>query len=326
VKTAAALRERIARGRAFLEQRYVEPERPQVAVEVRASSVGVVRVVGEPSALALGAAALVELPAGTVALSMTESNVKDGPAFARALVSALEKAGVLGATRIALVLPDPVARLALFPSAEVSAKKRAQVEELIRFKARKTIPFDIREAQLAYRTGIAEGSDQTLMAAIAKPVLDGYESACHALGLEPGLVELAGPTMLNAAFSGLPTADRLFINWDEGYLSLLLARGAWPLLVRTIVGAPASSTAEVAREVANTILYYRDRLGGTGLSATVLRSAWLPTAEASALLAGPLGAPPAILDGLAGLRGAEAGSAASQVLAGAVASARGTFR
>lgn len=322
----AALRERLARGRAFLEQQFVEPERPAVAVEVRAGSVGVVRVVGEGSAMALGAAALVELPPGTIALSMSESNVKDPAALGRALSSALEKAGVYGATRIALVLPEPVARVALFPTSEVSASKRAQTEELIRFKARKSVPFDIREAQVAHVHGATAGSDQTLVAAVARPVLEGYEAACRAAALEPGLVELTGLALLNAAFGGLPPADRLLVNWDEGYLSLILARGSWPLLVRTIVGAPAAATAEVSREVANTVLYYRERLGGRGLEATVLRSAWLPASEAAALLEGPLGAAPAILDGLGGLRGAEAGVVAAQLLAGAVASARGRFQ
>ncbi|HET9315617.1 MAG TPA: hypothetical protein VFQ51_08505 [Vicinamibacteria bacterium] len=323
---AAVLRERLARGRAYLEQRFVEPERPPVAVEVRERSIGVVRVVRHRGDVSLGAAALVELPPGVVGLSMTEPNIKDAAAFTRTLQSALEKAGASGGQRVALVLPDPVARIALVPSAEVAAKKRAQVEELIRFKARKSVPFDIREARLAYLPGAAVGSDQTLVAAIARPVLEGYEAACRAVKLEPGLVELAGPALLAAAFEGLPAADRLLVNWDDGYFSLVLARGAWPLLVRTISGEPASSPAEVAREVSNTVLYYRERLGGRGLAAAVLRSAFLPVAEATSLLAGPLGQAPAILDGLVGLKGAEPGGVASHLLAGAIASARGRFQ
>lgn len=322
---AASLRQAATQARAWLDQRFVEPPRPQVAIEVRAGSLGVVRLTREGGAAALGAAALVELPPGTLALSMAEPNVKDAEAFGRSLRQVLERAGVLGTTQVALVLPDPVARLALYPSAEVSAKKRGHVEELIRFKARKSIPFDIREARIAFVSGAAMGSDQTLVAAIAGPVLHGYEEACRAVSLEPGMVELAGPTLLNAAFGALPVADRLLINWDEGYLTLILARGTWPLLARTITGTPATTPAEVSREVANTVLYYRERLGGPGLATTVLRSAWLPVAEAAALLAGPLGAPPAVLDGLAGLRGADAGGVASQLLAGAVASARGSL-
>ena len=92
---------------------------------------------------------------------------------------------------------------------------------------RKSVPFDVQEARIAVRC--RGGSGSTLVAAIARPVLEGYEAACRALGLTPGIVELTGPGLLTAAFGGLPPADRLLVNWDEGYLTLMLARGAWPL-------------------------------------------------------------------------------------------------
>lgn len=320
---SAALSPLLARGRSFWERHFVEPDRPAVAIEVRAGSVGVVRLVPSGGGVALGAAALVELPPETLALSMTEPNLKDEAAFARTLRSALERAGVPSGARVVLVLPDPVARVALVPSTEVTAKKRDQVDELVRFRIRKSLPFDVREARLAHLAG----GDTTLVAAIFRPVLEGYEAACRAQDLTPGIVALTGPSLLTAAFAALPPADRLLVNWDEGYLTLLLARGAWPLLVRTITGPPASSPTDVAREVANTVLYYRDRLNGAALAATVIRSAWLPAAEAVALLAGPLGAPPAVLDSLSGLPGGEgAGSGgAAQALAGALCCARGTL-
>ncbi|MET0551571.1 MAG: hypothetical protein ABW221_00940 [Vicinamibacteria bacterium] len=314
----------VARGRAFWDRHFVEPDRPAVAVEVRAGSVGVVRLTRSGAGVALGAAALVELPPGALSLSMSEPNLKDEAAFGRTLRSALDRAGVPSGARVALVLPEPVARLALVPSAEVAAKKRSQVDELVRFKIRKSLPFDVHEARVAVVSG---GSGSTLVAAIHRPVLEAYEAACTAQDLTPGIVELTGPGLLTAAFGGLPPADRLLVNWDEGYLTLMLARGAWPIVIRTITGPPASSPTDVAREVANTVLYYRDRLGGDALAATVIRSAWLPPAEAVALLEGPLGAPPSVLDCLAGLRGGEgAGSGtAAQSLAGALCCARGTL-
>lgn len=322
--SAAPLAPLVARGRAFWERNFVEPDRPAVAIEVRAGSVGVVRLARSGTALSLGAAALVELPPGALSLSLTEPNLKDEAAFGRTLRAALDRAGVPAGARVALVLPDPVARLALLPAAEVAAKKRQQVDELVRFKLRKSLPFDVREARIAV---VPSGGEQTLVAAMHRPVLEGYEAACRAQDLVPGIVELTGPGLLTSAFGSLPPADRLLVNWDVGYLTLLLARGGWPLLIRTITGPPAASPTEVAREVANTVLYYGDRLKGGALAAAVLRSAWLPPGEAVELLQGPLGVPPAVLDCLAGLRGGEgAGSgAAAQALAGAMCCARGSL-
>ena len=79
------------------------------------------------------------------------------------------------------MLPDPVARVALLPAAEVKGN-RAQVDELIRFRLRKAVPFDIREARVAFVAGGARSGDPLLVAAIYRPVLEGYEAACRAVG------------------------------------------------------------------------------------------------------------------------------------------------
>ena len=119
--------------------------RPLAAIEVRA------RVPGRRSARAPGARphprrrrGSVELPEGTLSLSITEPNLVDADAFRQALRSVVERAGILGGGRVALVLPDPVARVALLPAAR-GPGPGAEAEELIRFRLRKSVPFEIRE-------------------------------------------------------------------------------------------------------------------------------------------------------------------------------------
>ena len=145
------------------------------------------------------------------------------------------------------------------------------------------------------------------------------------MGLHPGLVELSGLALLNAAFGSLPPADRLLVNWDDGYVTLLLARGEWPLLVRTLAGDAAASPDEVAREVGNTLIYYRERLGGHRLAQAVVRSALLPPDEAVRLLEGPLEMKPEVLDPWGALRAADMGRV-GQALAGAAACVVGSRR
>jgi Tfp pilus assembly PilM family ATPase len=294
------------------------------AIEVRARSIGVVRLVREGQRVRLGAAAALDLPEGTLRLSMTQSNIEDAAAFKDTLRAALERAGALHVGRVALVLPDPVARLALLPGSEVAAKRRAQSEELIRFRLRKAVPFDIRDARIAFAGG-TRAADSVLVAAVFRPVLEGYEEACRALGLHPGLVELSGLALLNAAYGALPPADRLLVNWDEGYVTLLLARGEWPILVRTLAGEAASSEDEVAREVGNTLIYYRERLGGTALAHAMVRSALLPPERALRLLEGPLELKPELLEPWPALRSGDMGQV-GQALAGAAACMAGSRR
>ena len=304
----------------WLHYRFVTPERHNLAIEVRARFVGLVRVQPRGRRLTLAAAAGLELPEGTLRLSMTQPNLLDAAAFTRTVRSLLERAGALGVRRVGLVLPDPVARIALIPAGDIAPGSRKQVEEVVRFKLRKSVPFEIRDAQVAI-SGMPRPGEPTLVAAIAHPVLHGYEQAVIAAGLQPGSVELAGLTLLATAFGGHPTGDRLLVNWDDGYVTLVVARGERPLLVRTLAGEAAAQPDEVAREVANTVLYYRERLGGAGLEQAVVRSAVLPPADAAVLLAEPLGRIPEPFD-TSRLPTAEMGPLA-QVLAGATASLSG---
>jgi type IV pilus assembly protein PilM len=312
-------------GQSWLRRHVTEPPHPLTVVEVRARALGVVRVAREGRRRVLAAAASLDLPEGALRLSMTESNLADPAAFGEALTGALAKAGALAAGRIGLVLPDPAARIALLPATEVAAKSRAASEELIRFRLRKSVPFDIREAHIAFQSPGTRSEDTVLVAAVFKPVLDAYEGACRAAGVHAGLVELSGLTLLNAAFGGLPTADRLLINWDDGYVTLILARGAWPIVVRTLTGAPAEEPREVAREVAHTVLYYRERLAGAQLQQAVVRCTVLPPSEAAALLEPSLGFTPAVLEAWEPLRAAGLPDA-GQSLAAAAACVVGSQR
>ena len=288
----------------WFHRRFLAPPAPLAAIEVRARSVGAVRLVSQGHGRTLGGAASVELAEGALKLSVSEPNIVGPDAFRHALRAVVERAGMLGGGRVALVLPDPVARVALLPAADVRGRG-AEADELIRFRLRKAVPFEIRNARLASVPVLApRGREpQVLVGAILGSVLEEYEGACRALGLEPGLVQLAGLVLLSSIERQRPPADRVFINWDEGYVSIFLSRDGAPVLIRTLSGADAASAANVLRETSQTVVYYRERLGGAGFAEAVVRSAAIPAAEA---VPAPRGAPgasagdPGLLGGLAG--------------------------
>jgi hypothetical protein len=85
-------REGLRSGHAWLHRRLFEPDYPLVALEVRPHSLGVVRLFREGKRLLLGAAASLDLPAGTLNLSMTQPNIRDAAAFGKALATVVERA------------------------------------------------------------------------------------------------------------------------------------------------------------------------------------------------------------------------------------------
>ena len=145
----------------------------------------------------LAAAASTEIPPGVLRLSMTEPNIIDPEAFQALLTSLLERTGALREGPVALVLPDPVARLTVLPASELSGKRGADAEEMARFRLRKTVPFEIQGARIALGIPSRGGPDAAVVAAIVRPVLEGYEAVLHRLGLAPGLVELSSLALLS---------------------------------------------------------------------------------------------------------------------------------
>jgi type IV pilus assembly protein PilM len=311
-----SVRERVDRFR----QRMLQAEAPLAAVEVRPHAIGVVRAVREVRGRSLGAAASLELPRGTLNVSMSQPNVVDAAAFRNTLRAVLERAGVLGGARVALVLPDPVARVTLVPALEARGRTRAETEDLLRFRLRKSVPFDIREARMAFAPAGPEPQDPIVVAVTRRAVVEDYEQVCASLGLHAGLVEIAGLALFRASLAGQAGGDRLLVNWDQGYVSFILSRNERPLLFRTLVGG-AAEPREVARELASTELYYRERLGGDGLEQTLLRCAAVDPDEAVELLRQPMSGSPELLDAWGGL-GADY-AAMAQALAGAAASILG---
>jgi len=304
----------------WLRSALLEPEPPLAAIEVRASGLSAIRLGRERQQPVLSGAASFELPSGALQLSLTEPNLRDVELFRRTLGVLADRVGLAGGGRIALVLPDPVARVVFVPAAELKARGRAELLEELRFRLRKTVPFEIRDAVLSW-IPVPEGPGrpaQLLVSAIASQVLQGYEAPLRELGFEPGRVELCG-LALAAALRPAPQADELLINWDAGYCTLALLRDGEPILFRTLAGELAAQPAEVVREAASTVLYYRDRLGGPGLQRALLRSTPLPAAEAAQLLQDPLGLMPEPVDPWGALRGAPAG-VESMPFAGAAAS------
>lgn len=296
-----------------------EPEYPRVALEIRPRVVGAVRMQRDRGRWVPAAAASLSLPDGALNLSMVQPNVADAAAFTEVLRAVLERTGIPRSGKIGLVLPDPVARVSILPAAEFVGKDSGEILDLLRFRLRKAVPFEMKDAQISFVTPDEPGPDAVVVAAVmARGVLESYERAVASLGFEPGLVELSGLALLGAVESTRAPGDRLVVNWDEGYVSLLLARGGHPVLVRTLAGEASSATEDVVREVANTVLYYQEKLGGSGLDSVLVRSALLPAAHAIELLQDVVGVVPEVLNPWAGIEGGDSGPQ-SQAVAGAAA-------
>ncbi len=295
---------------AWLSRTFLRPPLPLVAVEVRPTAVCAVRLSRDGGRLALGAAAASELPAGVLEVSLTRSNLLEPESFRSILRTTLERVGALTGGTVSLVLPDPAVRVALLPASGLRGRDAAEV---VRFHLHKALPFDVRNARLAWRLL----DEQALVAVAPDEVVAGYEQVLEDLGFQPGLVEAAGLALADATAAVEAEGDTLLVNWDVGYVSFILLRAGRPLLIRTLPGESGSEA--VARQAVGTVQFHRDRLGGDGLARVLVRSAACPGEEALGVLGHALGQAPRLIEPWAQLGVAETGEAA-QAVAGAAAS------
>jgi type IV pilus assembly protein PilM len=263
----------------------LDPPHPGVVVEVRPGALG---LAGLGKGGSLSAAASAELPEGTIRLSLSQPNIENPEAFDRALRTLLERSGLQSERRVGLVVPDPAGRIFLIPPTDL-ADPKTPLGDLVRFRLRKSLPFDVREARVAH----AGGGPFHVAVAMADGVLANYEQALARAGLEAGLVELSGLALVEAM--GAPAGDVLLLNWEPGYLSLFLLRAGWPILARTLPGV-TSDVEELAREVSQTLVYSQERLEGGGLAAAFIRCPEPLLAGAQARLGEDLGRPLLPLD------------------------------
>jgi Tfp pilus assembly PilM family ATPase len=91
------------------------------------------------------------LPPGALVPSLTAPSVHDREAVTRALTAAIDQLGVRP-RRVAVVVPDPVARVSLLRFDRIPPR-RDDLDQLIRWQMKKAAPFPVEDACLTFSSG-----------------------------------------------------------------------------------------------------------------------------------------------------------------------------
>src|SRR5512143_2502945 len=126
------------------------------------------------------------LSSGAVVPGLTGDNVVRPEELRRVVEDVLSTVG--GHSRdVTMVLPDSVVRVVLLDF-ETLPEKKQDAEGVIRFRLKKSLPFDIDKALLSYDVRRTSGGVKVI-AAVAQPsVVEQYEAAFRAAGYVPGVV------------------------------------------------------------------------------------------------------------------------------------------
>jgi type IV pilus assembly protein PilM len=199
------------------------------------------------------------LPAGTIVNSYSEPNIRNHELARSTVKRLLSEAGFTG-SEIVLVVPDDTVRIA-FLTAENRSKNSEDQETFIRWKLKKTVPFDVDSAQIAYRVLDSQQRNSAVDIVVAlspRSVVEEYEILFDDLDIHAGMIipsTLAVLDLLKA-----PAGDSLVVKIAPDCVTTTIYKDNRIQFYRRI--ADAASPYDAAYP---TVMYYQDKLSGTGL-------------------------------------------------------------
>jgi len=271
---------------------------PTTAIEIASRRVTAVELGQSAGVAAVLAYASEPLPEGVVVPSLTGTNIAHPDAVISALRAALSRAGLLSRRKVALLVPDSVARVSLLNFEQMPAKA-ADLDQLIRWQLRKATPFPIDEAQVSSFTANTDGKTTTLAAVVSRrDVIEQYETVTSAVGIHAGIVDLSSFNVINAvvAAGSAPAGDWLLVSMAPEATTLAIMRGHQLMFYRhrlTVDEEPLSVL------VHQTAMYHEDRLGGSRFSRVWLCGGTLVGADAELArrdISDRLGVPAEVVD------------------------------
>jgi len=222
--------------------------------------------------------AVTPLPEGLVSPSLIRPNIADLPDFVAALKSAFAKAEIKTA-RVSLALPDASAKVSLHPLDTLPGNENEK-QQLLRWKLKKTVPFNIDEAHVASLDHkLPNGKHRVLTVCIHKEVLAQYEEAFQKLGIHAGYICLSSFAtfeLLSKLEPDLGQRSVLLLRVRPSGVSSLIAQEGRVVFFRQTdideeasVAALATSRAaglpDLFDEIHPCVTYYQDKLSSQPL-------------------------------------------------------------
>lgn len=227
--------------------------RPSLACEVAADRVLAGRVSDAGRMVEVGTAR--ELGPGAVVPDLMESNLRDKKAVRGAIESAL--GAVRGRSHdVIAILPDTAVRVVLLDFEALPAKSE-EAEAVVRFRLKKSLPFNPDEARISYQAQNTKTGVRVVAAVVLNSVLAEYEAMFNELGYSPGVVVPSMLAALGAADAERPT---LVVKVDAHTIGVAILDQEQLLLVRTLENMRGINISgeQLAEEVYPSVVFFQD--------------------------------------------------------------------
>ena len=199
---------------------------------------------------------------GVLAISPLTDNVKVRDALADGLSATFPASnGVKGPRPAVLILPDYATRLQVLDFDTFPAKPEEQIA-LVRFRMKKTVPFDIETAAVSFhpQAPVADSKKVEVVAVlVAYEILGRYEQQLREAGYQPGIVTTSALATLNLLKKS--TEKSLLVKLSGKTLTMLAITGTRIRMARCLE-LDAVTEEELLNALHPTLAYMEDAFSG----------------------------------------------------------------
>ncbi|MBZ5629640.1 MAG: hypothetical protein LAO06_12325 [Acidobacteriia bacterium] len=230
-------------------------DKPRIACELTPERVIAARAADSGTVNAVSARAI---PLGSLAPGLDASNVADAGAVREAISEALAAVGARSHDVI-VVLPDAAIRIVLLDFEELP-ERRQDTDPVVRFRLKKSLPFDTDQAALSYDVRRGNGNVKVIAAVTPPAVLAEYEALFRDAGYSPGVVL---PSMLAALGAVDAEGPTLVLKVEVSTTTVAIVQHDDVLLYRTLENPHGNrlDAAALADDIYPSLVFFQDNYG-----------------------------------------------------------------
>lgn len=232
-----------------------------IGVEISQTGVAFALLGGSASAPRLERVSCRPFAPGTLRVSLRELNILDPEGFTNQLKDAHNLLLHRG-TRLSVTLPDTAGRIMLL-DVEGRFKSRSEGLDIIRWKLKKSMPFDVADSHLDYQqlTVRENGSLALLVALVSRSVIGQYEELITSAGLLPARIDFNIFNLFRTFERRLSTLeDGALVSFFDGILGIMIFSDSIPEFIRIKdLSSAVAVDSRVYMEINSSFLVYRER-------------------------------------------------------------------
>ena len=222
---------------------------------------------GKPDMPRLDAYAAISFPPDTLQFSLREENIKSPAAFVGKIRESYLKL-LTDVTRVSVSLPDAIGRVVLL-DLETRFRTREEGADMIRWKLKKSFPFDVNELHLDYQV-VQEresGDVSVLVSFISRRVINQYEDMFTEAGLQANSIDFTTFNICRLFSSRLEVAENAALMvWHQGVISILVFNNGLLDFFRSKDLSGSNGSNRIFREITSSLQIYKDKQPGHAMN------------------------------------------------------------